>query len=290
MKKIVDYDPKVNKFPYPKDTSMHYLKKDCVINLDLNEKYQYIDESIKFKRKLKFFRFIVRLIVFPLVKIRLNLKIVGRKNLKLYKDVLKDGAITVCNHVHMWDYLAISKALKKTDIKFLAWKKNLEASNRGLVKLAGGIPIPEDNIKGSLKFVKEINNYLNNKGWLHIYAEGSMWEFYRPIRPFKDGFAYFSIKNNKPILPLAISYRKNGFIRSKIFKSPASLTINIGKPIIPLKNQNYKEYKDEFMKLIHKEVVSLAFIKDNYYEPIYNNSKRIDYYTDSYGIGYKKSF
>ena len=290
MKKIVDYDPKVNKFPYPSDTSMHYLKKDCVINLDLNEKYQYIDESMKFKRKLKFFRFIVRLIVFPLVKIRLNLKIVGRKNLKLYKDVLKDGAITVCNHVHMWDYLAISKALKKTDIKFLAWKKNLEASNRGLVKLAGGIPIPEDNIKGSLKFVKEINNYLNNKGWLHIYAEGSMWEFYRPIRPFKDGFAYFSIKNNKPILPLAISYRKNGFIRSKIFKSPASLTINIGKPIIPLKNQNYKEYKDEFMKLIHKEVVSLAGIKDNYYEPIYNNSKRIDYYTDSYGIGYKKSF
>lgn len=290
MKKIVDYDPKVNKFPYPIDTSMHYLKKDCVINLDLNEKYQYIDESIKFKRKLKFFRFIVRLIVFPLVKIRLNLKIVGRKNLKLYKDVLKDGAITVCNHVHMWDYLAISKALKKTDIKFLAWKKNLEASNRGLVKLAGGIPIPEDNIKGSLKFVKEINNYLNNKGWLHIYAEGSMWEFYRPIRPFKDGFAYFSIKNNKPILPLAISYRKNGFIRSKIFKSPASLTINIGKPIIPLKNQNYKEYKDEFMKLIHKEVVSLAGIKDNYYEPIYNNSKRIDYYTDSYGIGYKKTF
>ena len=290
MKKIVDYDPKVNKFPYPSDTSMHYLKKDCVINLDLNEKYQYIDESIKFKRKLKFFRFIVRLIVFPLVKIRLNLKIVGRKNLKLYKDVLKDGAITVCNHVHMWDYLAISMALKKADIKFLAWKKNLEASNRGLVKLAGGIPIPEDNIKGSLKFVKEINNYLNNKGWLHIYAEGSMWEFYRPIRPFKDGFAYFSIKNNKPILPLAISYRKNGFIRSKIFKSPASLTINIGKPIIPLKNQNYKEYKDEFMKLIHKEVVSLAFIKDNYYEPIYNNSKRIDYYTDSYGIGYKKSF
>ena len=290
MKKIVDYDPKVNKFPYPIDTSMHYLKKDCVINLDLNEKYQYIDESKEFKRKLKFFRFIVRLIVFPLVKIRLNLKIVGRKNLKLYKDVLKDGAITVCNHVHMWDYLAISKALKKTDIKFLAWKKNLEASNRGLVKLAGGIPIPEDNIKGSLKFVKEINNYLNNKGWLHIYAEGSMWEFYRPIRPFKDGFAYFSIKNNKPILPLAISYRKNGFIRSKIFKSPASLTINIGKPIIPLKNQNYKEYKDEFMKLVHKEVVSLAGIKDNYYEPIYNNSKRIDYYTDSYGIGYKKSF
>ena len=290
MKKIVDFDPKVNKFPYPLDTSCHYLKQESVIDLNLDEKYQYFDDSKKFKKKLKFFRFILRLIVFPLVKIRLNLKIIGRKNLKIYKDILKDGAITVCNHVHMWDYLAISKALKKTDIKFLAWKNNLEASNRNLVKLAGGIPIPEDNLNGSLRFVKDVNNYLNNKGWLHIYAEGSMWEFYRPIRPFKDGFAYFSIKNNKPILPLAISYRKNGFIRSKIFKSPASLTINIGKPIMPLKGQNYKEYKDEFIKQIHQEIVSLAGIENNIYEPVYNNSKRIDYYTNNYGIGYKKSW
>ena len=278
MAKLTNYDPMTNKYPYPKDTSAHYLNTKSEIRLDLDEKYQYIDESKKFKKKLKFFRLILRLIVFPMVKIRLNLKIIGRKNLKIYKDLLKDGAITVCNHVHMWDFLAILYALKKTDIKFLAWRRNLEYKNRNLVKLAGGIPIPDDNLKGSLKFVKEINNYLNNKGWLHIYAEGSMWEYYRPIRPFKDGIAHFSIKNNKPILPLAISYRKNGFIRSKIFKSPASLTINIGKPIMPDLNIPYKEQKDIFVKKVHEEIVKLAGIENNIYEPIYNNSQRIDYY------------
>ena len=290
MKKIIDFDPKQNKYPYPKDTSTHYLNDKSLIRLNLDDKYLYIDESKKFKRKLKFFRFILRLIVFPLVKIRLNLKIIGRKNLKIYKDILSNGAITVCNHVHMWDFLAISKALKKTDIKFLAWRRNLESKSRNLVKLAGGIPIPDDSLPGSLKFVKEVNNYLNNKGWLHIYAEGSMWEFYRPIRPFKDGIAHFSYKNNKPILPLAISYRKNGFIRSKIFKSPASLTINIGKPILPNLDIPFKEKKDILIKKVHEEITKLAFIENNIYEPIYNNSERIDYYTNTYGIGYKKSW
>ncbi len=283
------FDPKCDKFPYPMDTGSHYLNVKSEINLNLDENYNYIDESKKFTKKLKWFRFVLRLIVFPMTKIRLNLKVKGRKNLKEYKELLANGCITVCNHVHMWDFLAIMYALRKTNIKFLAWKENMEASNRNLVKLAGGIPIPDGNMKGYVKFYKEVNNYLNNKGWLHIYSEGSMWEFYKPIRPFKDGASHFSIKSNKPILPLAISYRKNGFIR-KLFKSPASLTINIGKPIMPILDKPFKEAKDELTIKVHKVICEMTDNYNNIYEPIYNNSKRIDYYTDKYGKNYKKSW
>ncbi len=283
------FDPKCNKFPYPEDTGSHYLNVKSEINLYLDENFNYIDESKKFTKKLKWFRFVLRLIVFPMTKIRLNLKVKGKKNLKEYKELLSNGCITVCNHVHMWDFLAIMYALRKTSIKFLAWKENMEASNRNLVKLAGGIPIPDGNMKGYVKFYKEINNYLNNKGWLHIYSEGSMWEFYKPIRPFKDGASHFSIKSNKPILPLAISYRKNWFIR-KMFKSPASLTIHIGKPIMPILDKPFKEAKDELTIKVHKSICEMTDNSDNLYEPIYNNSKRIDYYTDKYGINYKKSW
>ena len=119
-----------------------------------------------------------------------------------------------------------------------------------------------------------------------------MWEFYQPIRPFKEGAAYYSIKNNKPILPLAFSYRKNGFIRSKIFNSPASFTITIGEPIFPNLDNPLKDEKRRLTELTHDEVCKLAGIDPdkNIYEKIYNNSKRIDYYTDTYGVGYKKSW
>ena len=283
------FDPKCDKFPYPMDTGSHYLNVKSEINLNLDENYNYIDESKKFTKKLKWFRFVLRLIVFPMTKIRLNLKVKGKKNLKENKELLSNGCITVCNHVHMWDFLAIMYALRKTDIKFLAWKENMEASNRNLVKLAGGIPIPDGNMKGYVKFYKEINNYLNNKGWLHIYSEGSMWEFYKPIRPFKDGASHFSIKSNKPILPLGISYRKNGFIR-KLFKSPASLTITIGKPIMPILDKPFREAKDELTIKVHKAICEMTDNSDNIYEPIYNNNQRIDYYTNEYGKNYKKSW
>jgi 1-acyl-sn-glycerol-3-phosphate acyltransferase len=142
------FDPKCDKFPYPMDTGSHYLNVKSEINLNLDENYSYIDESKKFTKKLKWFRFVLRLIVFPMTKIRLNLKVKGKKNLIENKELLSNGCITVCNHVHMWDFLAIMYALRKTDIKFLAWKENMEASNRNLVKLAGGIPIPDGNMKG----------------------------------------------------------------------------------------------------------------------------------------------
>ena len=118
-----------------------------------------------------------------------------------------------------------------------------------------------------------------------------MWEFYAPIRPFKLGASYYAIKCDKPILPLAFSYRKNGWLR-KLFKSLASFTLTIGEPIYPNKDLSFKESEADLTSRAHDEVCKLAGIdpNKNIYNKIYNNDKRIDYYTNEYGIGYKKSF
>ena len=286
------YDPKTNRFPYPLDTATHYLKNKKDDRTIFDKDYPYLDKTKKFKRKRFFFRLVLRLIVLPMTRIRLNLKIKGRSNLKKYKDILKDGVITVSNHVHMWDFLAIIKALKHIDTNVLVWDRNMTGENKTLVKYIGGIPIPNNDFSASIAFNNTLEELLRNKGWLHVYSEGSMWEFYQPIRPFKEGAAYYSIKNNKPILPLAFSYRKNGFIRSKIFNSPASFTITIGEPIFPNLDNPLKDEKRRLTELTHDEVCKLAGIDPdkNIYEKIYNNSKRIDYYTDTYGVGYKKSW
>lgn len=285
------FDPKVNKFPYPVDTSKHYLevKKNMGIVFDIN--YPYIDNSKEFRRKVGLMNLFIKTIVYLVVRIRLNLRIKGKENLKKYKDVINNGCITVCNHVHMWDYLAIKSVFKKQNTKFLAWAPNINGEFGKVMRIVGGVPIPEDNLAATKKCIKEVEEFINNKGMLHIYPEGSMWEFYQPIRPFKVGAAYYSIKCNKPILPLAFSYRKNGFIR-RLFKSPASFTLTIGEPIYPNNELTFKDNEIDLTNRIHDEVCKLAGINplDNLYGKVYNNDKRIDYYTTEYGINYKGSF
>ncbi len=291
--KISDYDPKTNKFPYTELTDQHYLhvKKNNGLVFDGN--YPYVDTSKSFLFKRKLVRiFILTLVVYPVMSIRLGLRVKGRENLKKYKSVIKKGIVSVCNHVQMWDFLALTKAVRFHVPNILVWANNVRGENALAIRMMGGIPIPDDNLAGSIAMNRSVDKFLNNGGWLHVYSEGSMWEYYKPIRPFKRGAAYFAVKNDKPILPMAISYRRPNWIRRKIFKQIATFTVNIGEPIYPNKSLLLKEREKDLTIRSHEEVCRLAGIdpKDNVYGPIYDNSKRIDYYTDKYGVGYKKSW
>ena len=106
-----------------------------------------------------------------------------------------------------------------------------------------------------------------------------MWEYYKPIRPFKAGAATYACKYDKPIIPLAYTYRKPGWIRRKIFKQIALYTLNIGEPIFPNYELNKEEQINDLTIRAHQEVCKLANIKEgeNIYPPIFDQTKRIDY-------------
>ncbi len=266
-----DYIPKSN-IKYPEYTDMHYIKIKKDRNIKIDKNYPYVNKSKFFLFKKWLVRILLYLIVFPMTKIKLGLKVYGKNNLKENKELLKNGVISVSNHINFFDYLAILRTVKPFKPYVLAWKKNINDKSGNLVRLVGGIPIPEDDIIASKAYFKSLNNLLNDKGWLHIYAEGSMWEYYRPIRPFKTGAAYLAIKNNKPILPIGFSYRRPGFIRRKIFKQIALININVGKPIMINNNLDLKNNTNELTKKIHKAVCDLAGINNNLYGPIYDES------------------
>ena len=280
MNKINAFDPKETRYPYTEYTDSHYLivKKNKGIVFD--EKYPYIDNSKKFKFGNFIVKFLLYLIAYLVMIIRMGLKVKGRRNIKLYKDVLKDGVVSVSNHVHLYDYMAIMYASRHFKTRVLVWDKNINGENGWLIRHVGGIPIPKDNLKGTRTYLKVVDDYLKNKGWLQIYAEGSMWEYYKPIRPFKKGASHIAIKAGKPILPMAFSYRKAGLIRRNIFKQKAVFTLNIGSPLYPDNNLIGLEQELEFTKRVHDEVCKLAYIdpKDNIYDAIYNDSKKIEYY------------
>ncbi len=283
------FDPKTNRYPYPEDTDRHYLKvhKNRGIVFDTN--YPYIDRSPMFRFKQGVIRFLLNVLVFPVTTIRLGLKVEGRENLRKHRETLKAGVVSCSNHVHLWDYLCIMKAVRPFRTNVLSWAPNINGENGFLIRMVGGIPIPDTDLAATKTYFRTVTDHVRSGGWLQIYAEGSMWEFYAPIRPFKPGVARIACESERPVLPIGFSYREPGWIRKHIFRQIACFTLRIGEPIRPDPDLPKKEQRTDLTVRCHEAVCRLAGIdpKKNLYPPVYANSKRIDYYTSEYGIGYK---
>lgn len=287
------FDPKTQKFPFPEITDQHYLVVKKNRGIDFDASYPYIDKSKGFAFKNFFFRCFLIPVVFPVVRTRIGYRVKGKENLRKYKDVINNGIVSCCNHIHMWDYLGIHSTIAFRKPKVLVWAANINGTLGPAMRHVGGIPIPENDRKATIAYLKDLKNYLvNDKGWIHIYAEGSMWEYYAPIRPFKKGAAYLACECDKPILPMAYTYREPNFIRKHIFGQIANLTLNIGEPIFRNPDLPKKEQVVDLTERAHRAVCKLAGIDpdENLYPAVFKDTKRVDYYTDTYGVGYKGSW
>ena len=265
--------------PYPEQTDGHYLKIKKDDGTVFDKDYPYVDKSKKFRFKQWWVRVLLYLIVFPMSYIRMGLKIRGKKNIRKNKKLLKQGVISISNHVNMWDYIAVMNAIKPFRSYVLVWNKNVSGESGPLVRLVGGIPIPENDFHATEAYLEAVKDLFDNGGWLHIYPEGSMWEYYRLIRPFKKGIAHLARMSHKPILPMAFSYRKASWIRKTLFKQPGVFNLCIGEPIFLDESLPIQDQEIDLLNRCHQAVNALAGLgeEENPYEAIFNNSKRIDY-------------
>ena len=275
------FDPKTKKFPFPKDTASHYItiKKNngAVFGAD----YPYIDKSRGMRVKQALTRFLLHVIVFPAARVRLGLRIKGRENLKKHREELQKGAITCSNHVHFWDFIAIMCAVRPYKPYVVTWAPNIRGENGKMMRAVRCIPIPDGgDIHAVSAMNRDIQEEITNGGWLQVYGEGSMWEYYRPIRPFKDGPAYYAVACKRPVLPMAFSYREPGWIRRKVFRQIAMLTLNVGEPVYANESLCREERKEDLTRRLHAEVCRLAGFApgENIYPPVYSGNERIDYY------------
>lgn len=274
------FDPRSHKYPYPIYTDEHYLvvkKNDGTV---FDKDYPYIDTRTSFLFKQKLIRLLLYIIVFPATRVRMGLRIIDRKNIRKYKDVIKQGVISVSNHVDLWDYISIMKAIRPHKSNVIVWAPNIRGENGKLMRLVGGIPIPENDFEATRSMNNHIGALLNKGGWLQIYSEGSMWEYYMPIRPFKTGAAYFACKYNKPIIPFGFSYRKPSWFRKHILKQDAALNLKVGTPIYRNPSLSLHEQEIDLTTRVHEAVCRLSDIEpsQNIYPPIFNKNMRIDYY------------
>lgn len=275
----MSFDPKPIKYPFPEFTDRHYLvvkKNDGTV---FDRDYKYIDDSKRYKFIAALVRIVLYIAVFPLTYLILGLRVEGRKNLKKHKKELSKGVISVANHVHLYDYIVEMLAFRPRKTRILVWDKNLRGENKNLIRYTGGIPIPVGDMKASAAMANTVLKYLGGGGWLHIAAEGSMWEFYKPIRPFKTGAAHFAYKADVPVLPCAFSYREPKGLNKLIHKQ-GMFTFHVGEPLYIDKSLPRIEAIQDLTKRLHEEVCRLAGIdpEENIYPPVFDNTRRIDYY------------
>lgn len=258
---------------YPSKLDEHLDGLNITHEVLVDENYPFLEKtfSFRFMRGLMYLG-IFTIIFFFLSPLRFGIKVEGRKALRKHRKLLKNGAMTVSNHVHRWDYLFVLQAVRYRAMYFPAWKENLNTPDEDWMRLAGAIPIPK-----SIHAIKCFNQAFDEihamKKWVHAYPEQALFYYFQPIRPFKKGVFTIAHRYNMPVIPLAFSYRKPHFpftlvnaFRSLLGnKKLPMMTLRIGEPLLFDTSLGRKEAVLKMRKECHEAVVRLAGINNNPY-------------------------
>lgn len=247
---------------YPDTPDKHILESKKLYDVVVDENYPFLDKSFKFQFMMNLQYLGIFTLVFFLNPIKYGLRIVGKKNIKKNRKLLKNGAITISNHVYRWDFLGILQAVKYRKLYFPAWKENLSGKDRNLIRFAGGIPVPE-TFSAMGKFNESFDELYQKKKWLHIFPEASRWDYYQPIRPFKKGAFTFAQKYNRSVIPMVYTYRKPNKIESFFTGGKPCFTLNVGEPLLPNQTLSKKQCVYDLRKRTFDAMVEMAGIKQN---------------------------
>ena len=262
-------------YKYPERSDEHMIEVKHLRDTNFDENFEYLEKGFWHKFKRAVLWILLNPLVFTVVTIRHGLRIHGRKEFKKHKKEYKNGAITISNHVFMWDYLCVLKAIRPHLQYHPGWKTNFEGPNGPLIRWVGGIPVPTHDMRAMVKFKKAIDNVLDDGKWLHFFPEGSMWFYYPDIRPLKPAVFKFAVEHNKPIIPITISFRKREGLWKLIGKKPL-VDLHVGEPLLVDTSLDKKEAIDK----LHKEAYHIMQVMNgiNPGDLTYNTNQNIDEY------------
>ncbi len=262
-------------YTYPDRSDAHMLVLKRTHEIHLDENYDYMPRGAWFRIKRALVAAVLHVVVFPLTHLTHGLRIYGRKNLKNHKKELKDGAITISNHVFMWDYLCVLKAIRPHISYFPAWKPNFESGFHPFMRILGGMPIPEGDIHAMIAFKKGMDEVVKSGRWLHVFPEGSLWNFYPDIRPLKPAVFMYAAKYGKPLIPISMSFRpRRGF--RKIFGKGPFVDLHIAEPIYADKSLPTRAAAEELRARAYRIMQEMNGIHPG--DPTYNEDQNIDNY------------
>lgn len=185
----------------------HVVKMWTPFNIKVDETYKYIPTSKAFNSFSMGLRRFANRVLRIFNKAKFGLVIEGQEKLEPLRD---KGFITVCNHVNFLDCAMIANAAGRSDMTFTTIKENFEIPVvRHIIKALGAIPIPRTP-KAMKKFNDAVDELLEQGHIVHFYPEGILFPYYNGVREFRHGAFKYGAKFDKPIVPMVITYYKNG--------------------------------------------------------------------------------
>ena len=262
---------------YPQDNPFaRTLFPKYTKQLAIDDKYPYLNDSVgyKFNLYLGYYVFLHLLLRIKL-RVQMGLRIRGREVLKKHKEGLKNGAITIANHVYRLDCPCVLIAVNRThNTRIPMFAPNFRTKDGYFMGIAGGIPIPEAEagMSAMKKFNEAFDEFHRRGWWFHIFPEACRWDMYKPLRPFQKGAFTMSYKYDKPLLPCVITYReRKGIFRLLGPKELPLLTVTIGEPIYPDTTQARKTEVERLRNVAHAQMQQMAGITHNPWPAAWEN-------------------
>ena len=226
---------------YPQDNPFaRTLFPKYTKEVTIDDKYPYLDDSITYKFNLLWGYYLVVHVLLRLkLRVQMGLRIHGREILKKHKEELKNGAITIANHIY------------RLDCPF---------------------PEAEAGMSAMKKFNEAFDEFHRRGWWFHIFPEACRWDFYKPLRPFQKGAFTMSYKYGMPLLPCVITYReRKGIFRLFGPKELPLLTVTIGELIYPNTSQPRKIEVERLRETAHTQMQQMAGITQNPWPAAWGN-------------------
>lgn len=247
------------KYDYPEDLHGHMIdpKQTRKDTLDKNYPYYRHDFFYNFARVL--IEIVLIVVGIPFVFFKFGCKVINKQNRKVLKRMIrkKEGVITVANHIYDEDYVTIRTKVAPCMGYISMWKNNHLRPLGSTIRIVGSIPVPKDDSSATLAMMRGVDKCLQDGNWFHIYPEASMFYYYQDVRPFVDGAFVFAVRNNKPIVPLAFSYRPaKGLYKLWKGKKPL-INLSFGEPIYPNNDLPMRERITDLNKRCHAAVKAL---------------------------------
>ena len=246
----VDELDKIEELEDIQDENEHIIDLWEPLEFNIDENYEYVPKSKVFSLLSNGLYYGI---AFPILKVLMKIvydfKIEGKENIRN----LKEGVVTVSNHVLFLDCAMVGLAYGFKKVYFTTLEGSFKIPFvRKLIKLLRAIPIPE-SIKNKGNFIKVVDNILREENSIHVYPEAAMFPYFDKIRHFKNGAFDFAVRNNKPIVPMVFTFREPKGIR-KILKKKKDVTLTVLEPIRPSEGENTKQRIEDLKNQVYNEM------------------------------------
>lgn len=186
--------------------------------IPFGKKWSAPDGNFKYRRKFPenlitgFWRSVLFAFSPVLLKVWFGAKVTGRENLK---EIKKQGALCVCNHINYLDTLFVRQAVGHFRSYHTMTQQNNKTGFGGHVIRHGGTLPFSENFAAMKNLNAEMERLLKKGKIINFYPEKSMWTGYQKPRPMMDGVFYYAVKYGVPVVPLFCTFEKsnNGKMR-----------------------------------------------------------------------------